>query len=392
MSLAVADKGGEVVLEKRSGDLERDAGYAEPSGVRFGEDAGGNSSTCEALERLALEGLVYTLPYVGVQELLVLERVSKSLWEAIRSDALLWQRVRVDAPLSTKLTDTGLLKLVERAQGRLRSLSLIQCKKVSDEAIGAVLATNPTLSKLSIPGCTNISAEGLTRMVTSHNSASRSTTNVQPGLKQLRIEGLYGLNKEILEALQTSLDTEPPILEALRTSLDTSEALLSATKFEQPWYYRSKQGSFSSDENDDRAIDVAACPKCDFVRPVYDCPGESCQELRANPLRQCRGCLFCIPRCADCGSCVTDSQEDTLDDTFCGDLLCSSCWLRLPKCAECNRPGCSHHHANPLRNSNWGPNWGPTGYDFKGNCIHHNRPKDIFVCFECSSSIPRFED
>ncbi|KAH8954354.1 hypothetical protein BDL97_08G075000 [Sphagnum fallax] len=393
MSLAVADKGGEVVLENRSGDLGRDAGYAEPSGVHFGEDAGDNSSTCEALERLALEGLVYTLPYVGVQELLVLERVSKSLWDAIRSDALLWQRVRVDAPLSTKLTDTGLLKLVERAHGRLRSLSLIQCQKVSDEAIETVLATNPTLSKLSIPGCTNISAEGLTRMVTNHNSAARSTTNVQPGLKQLRIEGLYGLNKEILEALQTSLNTEAPILEALRTSLDTSEAFSSATKSEQPWYYRSKQGSFSSDENDDRAIDVAACPKCDFVRPVYDCPGESCQELRANPLRQCRGCLFCIPRCADCGSCVTDSQEDTLDDTFCGDLLCSSCWLRLPKCAECNRPGCSHHHhANPLRNSNWGPNWGPTGYEFEDNSIHHSRPKDIFVCFECSSSIPRFED
>jgi hypothetical protein len=246
--------------------------------------------------------------------------------------------------------------------------------------------------QLSIPGCTNISAEGLTRMVTSHNSAARLITNVQPGLKQVRIEGLYGLNKEILEALQTSLDTEAPILEPLRTSLDTSEALSSATKSEQPWYYRSKQGSFSSDENDDRAIDVAACPKCDFVRPVYDCPGESCQELRSNPLRQCRGCLFCIPRCADCGSCVTDSQEDTLDDTFCGDLLCSSCWLRLPKCAECNRPGCSHHHANPLRNSNWGPNWGPTGYDFYGNSIHHSRPKDVFVCFECSSSIPRFQD
>ncbi|CAK9881383.1 unnamed protein product [Sphagnum jensenii] len=388
MSLAVADKGGEVVLENRSGDLGRDAGYAEPSGVHFGEDAGDNSSTCEALERLALEGLVYTLPYVGVQELLVLERVSKSLWDAIRSDALLWQRVRVDAPLSMKLTDTGLLKLVERAHGRLRSLSLIQCQKVSDEAIETVLATNPTLSKLSIPGCTNISAEGLTRMVTNHNSAARSTTNVQPGLKQLRIEGLYGLNKEILEALQTSLNTEAPILEALRTSLDTSKALSSATKSEQPWYYRSKQGSFSSDENDDRAIDVAACPKCDFVCPVYDCPGESCQELRANPLRQCRGCLFCIPRCADCGSCVTDSQEDTLDDTFCGDLLCSSCWLRLPKCAECNRPGCSHHQANPLRNSNWGA----TGYDFEDNSIHHSRPKDIFVCFECSSSIPRFED
>jgi len=148
MSLAVADKDGEVVLEKRSGNFGKDAGYAEPSGVRFGEDAGDNSSTCDALERLALEGFAYTLPYVGVQELLVLERVSKSLWDAIRSDALLWQRVRVDAPLSTKLTDTGLLKLVERAQGRLRSLSLIQCKKVSDEAIETVLATNPTLSKV----------------------------------------------------------------------------------------------------------------------------------------------------------------------------------------------------------------------------------------------------
>jgi hypothetical protein len=148
MSLAVAGKGGEVVLEKRSGDLGRDAGYAEPSGVRFGEDAGDNSSTCEALERLALEGLVYTLPYVGVQELLVLERVSKSLWDAIRSDVLLWQRVRVDEPLSTRLTDTGLLKLVERAQGRLQSLSLIQCKKVSDEAIERVLVTNPTLLKV----------------------------------------------------------------------------------------------------------------------------------------------------------------------------------------------------------------------------------------------------
>jgi hypothetical protein len=94
------------------------------------------------------EALFYTLPYLGLKELLILELVSKQLRDAVRGDVLLWQQLHVNAPLNKKFTNDALLRLASRGQGRLRSVSLVKCVKITDDGIETVLASNPMLQKV----------------------------------------------------------------------------------------------------------------------------------------------------------------------------------------------------------------------------------------------------
>lgn len=94
------------------------------------------------------EALFYVLPYLGLRELLVLETVSRQLRDAIQGDVLLWQELQVDSPLNKKFTDVELVRLARRAQGRLQSLGLVDCTRVTEEAIETVVASNPLLEKV----------------------------------------------------------------------------------------------------------------------------------------------------------------------------------------------------------------------------------------------------
>ena len=115
------------------------------------EDMAWQGTTSEVVEGPTPEGLLYTLPYLGLKELLVLEGASKVLRDAVRGDVLLWQQLHVEDPLNKGITNDSLVKLSQRAQGRLQSLNLVKCVKISEEAIETVITSNPLLQK--VPAC-----------------------------------------------------------------------------------------------------------------------------------------------------------------------------------------------------------------------------------------------
>ncbi|KAJ7525404.1 hypothetical protein O6H91_17G049200 [Diphasiastrum complanatum] len=256
------------------------------------------------------EGFTFVLPYLQLQDLLAMEQVSKSLRDSVRNDTSLWTNLCVDHPLSKKVTDDVLARLSARARGHLQSLSLLKCSRITDAGVQQVLVTNPMILKLWLPGCTGVSAEGVVKMVKAHTEGKSIG---MPGLKQLRIRGLAGVTTEHVEKLQAMLYGGDQVKPGTA----------------KPQYYH--YGNYSSFCDDDRVIDVETCPKCGNARMVYDCTRERCQQN----LQQCRGCTFCISRCEECGTCIDETEYE---ETFCLDLLCSSCWLRPPKCLQCNRP------------------------------------------------------
>jgi hypothetical protein len=328
---------------REDGELERILGLDE-LGENRNESYGGESTSGTIQEGgPPADGLLYALPYVGLQELLALEMVSKSLHDAVRGDVLLWQRLHVEAPLNKMLTNEALIQLAKRADGRLQSLSLVGCLRITDEAIEQVLASNPMLLKLSLPGCTRISAEVILKVVKAQTDCRMVG---MPALKQLRIRGLYGVTREILDALQAMLQPEGAVQ-------------LQPAKTWKPQYYKSGHQSFACDE--DKLIDVEACPKCGNARVVYDCTRDRCQPKQGMTLQQCRGCFLCIARCEECGTCINDSE---FEETFCLDFVCSACWLRLPKCLKCNRPGCGRHAS------------------------HLTGPQSSLICGDCQGVLP----
>ncbi|GMI69231.1 RCAR3 INTERACTING F-BOX PROTEIN 1 [Hibiscus trionum] len=88
----------------------------------------------------------------------------------------------------------------------------------------------------------------------------------------------------------------------------------------KPLFYNRKN-VYLSDE-DDRAIDIELCPRCNNVRLVYDCPVEGCQQ-KGHTGQLCRACTLCIARCVVCGRCINDGEYE---ETFSLELLCSDCW------------------------------------------------------------------
>lgn len=95
------------------------------------------------------DALFFSLAYLGVQDLLVVERVCRSLSNVVRGDPLLWRNICIDHPLSDKITDDALLQLTGRAQGSLQSLSLVQCPRITDNGLKRVLESNPRLTKVT---------------------------------------------------------------------------------------------------------------------------------------------------------------------------------------------------------------------------------------------------
>ncbi|XP_077250478.1 F-box protein SKIP14-like [Tasmannia lanceolata] len=257
------------------------------------------------------EALSFALPYLGVRDLLSVERVCKSLHLEVQNDVLLWRHIHIDHPLSERLTDTALLQLTSRARGTLQCLSLVNCLRISDDGLKRVLQCNPRLTKLSVPGCLRLSTGSIVDSLKALKSQVTPGTNkkkVMSGIKCLRFGGLYGISREHFEELRLLLD---------------------ADKWQQPKARKPHYYHLPLSCDDECVIDIEMCPRCQNVRLVYDCPVEGCQG-KQPVAQQCRACIFCIPRCVQCGRCINDNEYE---ETFCLDLLCLGCW-KLMSCSK----------------------------------------------------------
>ncbi|KAJ0725834.1 putative leucine-rich repeat domain superfamily [Helianthus annuus] len=226
-------------------------------------------------------------------------RVCRSLCYTIRNDSLLWRNLYIDQPLNERITDDILVRLTNRAEGNLRFLSLIKCPKITDDGLRRVLETNPKLTKLFIPGCTRLSIEGILNNLKAFNSSTGTA-----GIKHIRTGGFYGITLDHYEQLNNLLGVQ--------------------NNKHIPNYYH--LANLHAPCDDDRALDVEICPRCQNLRLVYDCPAGGCR-----PKDQCRACIICIPRCAECGRCVHNSEYE---ETFSLEYLCSECLKQLPRCQE----------------------------------------------------------
>ncbi|RVW35425.1 F-box protein SKIP14 [Vitis vinifera] len=241
----------------------------------------------------------FALGYLGLRDLLSVERVCRSLRATVQSDPLLWRSIHVDQPLNERITDDILLQLTRRAQGNLQGLHLVECPRITDDGLKRVLESNPRLTKvvnailapksrckltygisnyppkviykfdqpphftlplpwplyalLCVPGCTRLSIEGVVNMLRAFQSTGT------PGIKHLRIGGLYGVAHKHFEELKLLL------------GIDIHEQ----KNAHKPHFYN--RGNFYLLGDDDRAIDIETCPRCQNLRLVYDCPADGCQ-------------------------------------------------------------------------------------------------------------------
>lgn len=248
----------------------------------------------------------FALGYLGLRDLLSVERVCRSLRATVQSDPLLWRSIYVDQPLNERITDDILLQLTRRAQGNLQGLHLVECPRITDDGLKRVLESNPRLTKLCVPGCTRLSIEGVVNMLRAFQSTGT------PGIKHLRIGGLYGVAHKHFEELKLLL------------GIDIHEQ----KNAHKPHFYN--RGNFYLLGDDDRAIDIETCPRCQNLRLVYDCPADGCQ-VKENAAQVCRACTLCIARCVQCGRCINDGEYE---ETFCLEWLCSDCFKQQPQCQE----------------------------------------------------------
>ncbi|GAB2214777.1 hypothetical protein Droror1_Dr00019140 [Drosera rotundifolia] len=275
----------------------------------------------EAIEgEVPHEALFLVLPLLHLRDLLAISQVCRSLRRAVNDDVLPWLNLVVGEPLNRRIFDDVLIRVTSKAQGRLSTLALIGCNRISDAGLLSVVASNPFISKLHVPGCTGLTPDGIVAAVEVLSQQGRRLTSLQ-------INGIYNLNPDHLQMLRPYL-----LIPSSSEDQDPDQFYHDFIYLSQPTYKKSSN----------RPMDVDICPKCNQVRMVFDCPREACR--RRPQERECRGCYECIGRCVECGTCLTDDDEDEQQfDAACSDRLCSKCWLKLPKCNYCNRPYCRGH-------------------------------------------------
>ncbi|KMT07550.1 hypothetical protein BVRB_6g151610 [Beta vulgaris subsp. vulgaris] len=245
--------------------------------------------------------LGFALAYLGVRDLLAVERVCKSFRFMVQNDPLLWRSIHIDQPLNDRITDDILLQLTDRAEGSLQCLSLAQCKQITDDGLKRVLDGNRRLKKLSVPECTRISIDGVVSCLRTLKTVAGA------GIKYLRIGGLYNVTHSHFEELMSLLDIHNRV----------------QVNGHKPHFYH--RGNFYLSCEDDRPIDIEVCPRCQNLRLIYDCPAEGCQG-KCQPTELCRACALCIQRCFQCGKCINDGEYE---ETFCLEYLCSDCWKQV---------------------------------------------------------------
>lgn len=250
------------------------------------------------------EGLMLSLSYLGVEDLLSVDRVCKSLHFAVQNDWWLWRCVHIDSPLNGKIDDDALERLCSKAQGRLQCLSLNECSRITDDGLRNVLESNPMLGKLSISGCMRLSVEGLISSLKAFKTSSIT------GIQTLKLGKQFRISSEEYEALQ------------LLVGGNGSKAAKPYT----PRFYHIGESSTACD-NEDRALDIELCSGCQKYKLIFDCPSENCQRKK----EQCRACDKCIERCVKCGRCVKDCS---FVETFFIEIICADCWKQTPSCHE----------------------------------------------------------
>ncbi|KAI5385238.1 F-box protein SKIP14 [Lathyrus oleraceus] len=269
--------------------------------------------------------IIYSLPYLGLSGLLAVERVCKYLHFTVRTDTLLWKSIHVDQPLNERITDDVLLELTSRAQGKLECLSLVECSRITDDGLRRVLEVNPKIIKLSVPGCTRLSIEGIVGML----KAYKNSLGAQ-GVKHLHIGGLYGVTPKHFEEIKLLLSTDSQQQEQSHTDSQLQGHSRADSQLKKlsnkPHFYCRWNLYLPCDDN--RSIDIELCPRCENLRLVYDCPAEGCQGVVGHASQVCRACTLCIPRCSQCGRCINDGEYE---ETFCLELLCSNCSHHLSK-------------------------------------------------------------
>ncbi|XP_020588277.1 F-box protein SKIP14-like [Phalaenopsis equestris] len=244
------------------------------------------------------EGLFLSLGYLGVQDLLSVERVCRSLHFAVQNDTLLWRHIHIDSPLSEKITDDALYQLTERAQGSLQCLSLMRSSMITDAGLRRVLSGNLRLKKLSIHGCLRLSVEGLI------NSLKPLKLSGMPGLKTIKLGRLFIASPEQFDELRFLVGADE----------------LCRAKARKLKFYHNSVSSLACDDEEGCPIDIEICPICQKCRLVFDCSLESC---RSKGPEHCRACDTCIPRCLQCGRCIGNCEYV---ETFCLEFVCSACW------------------------------------------------------------------
>ncbi|KAI4379085.1 hypothetical protein MLD38_005424 [Melastoma candidum] len=240
--------------------------------------------------------LFLVVPRLGLRELLSVAQVCVSLRDAVDKDVLPWLDIMVGDILCRRLSGEMLLKLTAKAEGKVRSLGLSNCIKISEEALLAVVIGNPNIETLNLTGCTGLTPEGVIKV-------AEALSKQGSGLRCLKIDGIYDLHEGHLQTLKSLVRQEG----------------------------KGNQG-----------IDVDVCPRCHAVRKVFSCRRETCKRKGENRGKECIGCAFCIPRCVECGGCVETEEADEAE-AACPDVLCLGCWSKLTKCIFCNRPYCWRH-------------------------------------------------
>ncbi|KAG6478747.1 hypothetical protein ZIOFF_062191 [Zingiber officinale] len=192
--------------------------------------------------------LLLVLGYLRLPELLAFQGVSRLFRDAVSLDSLLWRRVAIERPLSLRLTDEALVRITSRAGGKLEALALLDCWKVTDDGLMQVVNRNRGITKLHVPGCTQLSADGVVRILKWHYE-------LKGRLKSLQIHGIPNLTIYHLDALKLLFKND-----VLQVSY--------------PINYNNRPSNIF---NSDRPIDVDICPKCSNVRIVFDCTRENCR-------------------------------------------------------------------------------------------------------------------
>lgn len=260
---------------------------------KYTESGKGTGICSDVAEGAPHDALLFALGHLGLKDLLSVRVACKSLYFSIDNDSLLWRNINIHKPSCSRINDEALLKITGRAQGYLLCLSLDGCSRISDDCLKVVLDNNPRLRKLNVKGCTGLSVDGIVNNLKDFK------------LDHLRIGNRY-ITWEQFVKIKRLVDADK----------------LMQLKSDTPYYYRSGHSSPCCDE--DCAIDIEVCPRCENPRLVYDCPAESCKGKQPGN-QMCRACTICIPRCGECGRCVNDTEYD---ETFCLEKVCSECRKR----------------------------------------------------------------
>jgi len=94
------------------------------------------------------EALLLVLPYLSLSGLIAVGEVCTSLRDALRDDVLPWLELIVDDPLSRRMCDEILIKVTSKANGKLRTLGLFNCTKITDGGLQTVIERNPLINKV----------------------------------------------------------------------------------------------------------------------------------------------------------------------------------------------------------------------------------------------------